>query len=93
MDLLSKVKKKLADLNIKYDSVSLSNRKDKKIKIVIDGNAIHFGDKNSITHLEQPNDNKKNAYQARASKIKNKNGEYTYKIKYTPNFLAYHVLW
>jgi hypothetical protein len=92
-DLIQKVKNKLAALGIDYDSVSLSNRPGKKIKIIINGKTIHFGDKNSTTFIEKEDEKKRMAYQARASKIKNKNGEYTYKIKYTPNYLAFHVLW
>lgn len=64
-DLLSKVKRRLADLNIKYDYVSLSERPKKKIRIVIDGKTIHFGAKGSITHLEQPNEKKRNAFHKR----------------------------
>lgn len=92
-DLLSRVKNKLAALGIDYESVQLSDRPNKKIKIVINGRVIHFGAKGSITYLEQTNEQKRAAYRARASKIKNKNGEYTYKIKYTPNYLAFNVLW
>lgn len=50
-DLLSKVKKKLSDLNIKYDSVNLSDRPNKKIRIMINGKVIHFGAKNSVTFI------------------------------------------
>lgn len=41
-NLIDKVKDKLKELNIKYESVSLSNRPDKKIKIIINGKTIHF---------------------------------------------------
>ena len=33
------------------------------------------------------------SYRARASKIKNKKGELTYKMKDTANYWAYHYLW
>lgn len=56
--------------------------------------SINFGAKNnSIAFLEGASEQKRNAYRARASKIKNKSGEYTYKIKYTPNFLSFNILW
>jgi hypothetical protein len=93
INLLTSVKKKMRKLKIPYQYAELSNRPDKKIKVVIDGQTIHFGDKNSTTYLEGASDEKRDAYRARASKIKNKDGQYTYLIKYTPNYLAYHVLW
>lgn len=93
MALLEKVKKRLQELNVPFQDVQLSPKPDKKIMVVINGKKIHFGAKNSYTYLEGADNKKKESYQARASKITNKNGEYTYKIKYTPNYLAYHVLW
>lgn len=91
--LLEKVKKRLQELNVPFEDVQLSSRPNKKIMVVINGKKIHFGAKNSITHIEQQNEKKRDAYRARASKITNKNGEYTYKIKYTPNYLSFFVLW
>lgn len=93
MSLIDKVKKKLAEFKVPYELVELSDKPNKKIKIVINGKVIHFGDKNSLTFLEGADDKKRKAYQARASKITNKDGEYTYKIRYTPNFLSFNILW
>lgn len=93
MSLLIKIKRKLKKLKIPYSYVDLSNKQDKKIKIIINNKTIHFGAKSSITWIEGASEQKKNAYQARASKITNTQGEYTYLVKYTPNYLAYHVLW
>jgi hypothetical protein len=92
-DLLDKVKKNLKKYKIPYDYVMLSDKPNKKIKISINGKIIHYGLKGSQTWIEGASEDKKNSYQARASKITNKNGEYTYKIRYTPNFLSYWTLW
>ena len=92
-DLLDKVKKNLKKYKIPYDKVELSPKKDKKIRITIDGRPIDYGLKTSQTWIEGANETKKNSYQARASKIKNSKGEYTYKIRYTPNFLSFWTLW
>lgn len=45
------------------------------------GKKVHFGQQ------------KRSAYRARASKIRNKEGQYTYEIRNTPNYLAYNILW
>lgn len=63
--LISLVKKKLESLKIPYESVELSDKPNKKIKIVIDGKVIHFGQKNSITYLEHKDEAKRNAFHKR----------------------------
>ena len=93
MNILEKVKQRLIKLKVPFTDLSLSDRPNKKIKIIINGKIIHYGDKNSHTYIEGADEKKRNAYRARASKIKNKNGQYTYLIKYTPNYLAYWTLW
>ena len=91
--LLDKVKANLKKYKVPYDYVMLSDKPNKKIKISINGKIIHYGDKNSITFIERNDKEKQRLYQARASKITNKNNEYTYKIRYTPNFLSFWTLW
>lgn len=75
-----------------------STRKDKRYMLVTAGKKIHFGYKGpngevAQTYFDGASEEKRNAYRARASKIKNKAGELTYQIPYTPNMLAYHFLW
>ena len=76
-------------LKIPFEDVRLSDKPDKKIMVKIEGKWNHFGAKNSQTFIEGASEQKRDSYRARASKITNKEGQYTYKIKYTPNFLAY----
>jgi hypothetical protein len=93
MNLLYLVKQRMKQLKIPYEDVKLSDKPDKKIMTKIAGKWIHFGAKNSQTFLEGASEAKRDSYRARASKIKNKEGNFTYNIKYTPNFLSYFILW
>lgn len=76
-----------------------SKRKGKKFSVYVKGangnkKLIHFGaagmdDWRSGTATKEQRD----SYRARARGIKNKNGQYTYKLKDTPNYWAYNYLW
>lgn len=91
--LLNKVKKKAKAMKIK-GVIEMSNRKGKKLMITTpEGRKIHFGSDVSNTFLEGASEQKRNAYRARASKIKNKQGQFTYKIPGTANYYAYNILW
>jgi peptidase E len=92
-NLIDKVKKRLKELNIKYDYVSLSDRPDKKIKIVIDGRIIHFGAKNSISFLEGASKRKRDSYIARHSKIMLKDGTRAIDKLYSPAWMSKNILW
>ena len=93
MSLVNKAKKRAKKLNIEGE-IFLSTRKGKKLKILTPGNKwIHFGSSKSQTFLEGASEEKRQAYQARASKIKNKEGQYTYMIPGTPNYYSYNILW
>jgi hypothetical protein len=99
--LLAKARSKLRELIkskiVNKDDVvdiKLSDKPDKKLMVELrDGKIIHFGAKNSLTFLEGADENKKKLYQLRASKIKNKQGRFTYKLANTANFWAFHILW
>lgn len=80
-----------------------SNIKNKKYKVKVDSKyTIHFGhtkyqhykDKIGLYSNLDHNDKKRRTdYRRRASKIKNKQGAFTYKIPYTSNWFAYNFLW
>lgn len=53
----------------------------------------HFGLAGAYTWFDGAPVEKRNSYRARASKITNKRGQYTYKIAGTSNSLAYWILW
>ena len=92
-DLLDKVKKNLKKYKIPYDKVELSPLPTKKIRLWINNKPIDYGLKTSQTWIEGASKEKQKSYQARASKITNKNGEYTYLIPYTKNNLSFFTLW
>ena len=85
-----------------YD-YQLSNKKGKKLMVIVNGKVIHFGDIryqhfNDKTGLLDKklnhNDKKRQAsYLARAKGIKNKKGELTYKNPESANYHAVKILW
>jgi|TARA_R100000278_G_scaffold107661_1_gene84448 hypothetical protein len=76
-----------------------SKRAGKKFSVYVKGPSgnkklIHFGAKGmddwrSGTATKE----QRKSYRARASGIRDKNGNLTYKNKNTPNYWAYHYLW
>jgi len=55
---------------------------------------INFGLDTATTYFDDPAlKTKRESYLARASKITNKKGQYTYKIAGTANSFAYYILW
>ena len=87
---------------MKYN-YELSTKKNKKLKVVVNGKTIHFGDvryqhfKDSTGLLDKKlnhRDKKRQAsYFARAKGIKNKQGQLTYKDPMSPNYHAVKMLW
>ena len=87
---------------LKYRAINLygakdleySNRMNKKYMVTLkNGEKIHFGDdryEDYLTHLDRK---RRAQYRKRASKIKDKHGNLTYKDKNSPNFWSYHLLW
>lgn len=80
-----------------------SNRLNKKYKVVVNDTApIHFGDnryehyKDKIgmfSNLDHLNNTRRMNYLKRSKKIKNKRGQITANIKYTPNWFSINYLW
>ena len=54
---------------------------------------VHFGLDGAYTYYDGASPEKRNSYLARASKIKNASGKYTYLIPGTANSFAYWLLW
>ena len=68
--------------------ISKSNRKDKKLKAVIDNKkTIHFGASGYSDYTKNKDDNRKDAYTQR-----HKNNE-NWKDAKTAGFYAKHILW
>jgi len=74
--------------------LSYSNRKNKKYMVTLkNGNKIHLGDRRYQDYLSHQDWKRRIQYRKRASKIKNKDGELTYRDPNYANFWSYHLLW
>lgn len=90
---LEKLNNKLKKIGLD-GKIEKSRAKNKRfVHIDSNGKRTNFGDPNAKTFFDGATQEKRKSYQARASKIKNKQGEYTYKKKGTANYLAYNLLW
>jgi len=70
-----------------------SSRKNKKYMVNYRGTPVHFGDSRYEDFLDHKDNERRHRYRQRASKIVNKLGQLTYKIRGTPNYYSYHLLW
>lgn len=70
-----------------------SNRKGKKYYVVYGGKIINFGDSNMEDFTQHKDEKRRASYRARASGIKNKDGQLTYKLKTSSNYWSYWLLW
>jgi len=68
--------------------LELSEKKDKKYKVIVDGKSIHFGS-TLEDYTKHQNEARRKSYLARATAIK---GNWKAN-KYSPNNLAIHLLW
>lgn len=70
-----------------------SKAKNKKYFVIYNNKIINFGDARYEDYTTTGDKVKRSNYRKRASKIKNKYGQYTFSNKNYPNFWAYHLLW
>jgi hypothetical protein len=70
-----------------------SRAKNKKYYVVYKGKKIHFGDTRYEDYTTHGDSERRKRYLARAKKIKNKEGRYTYRDKNSPNFWSVNLLW
>ena len=86
--------------------VELSDRKNKKYKILVNGSWVHFGDKRyehyktSLliptkyhVYAEHHDEIRRDRYLKRAEKIKDKQGNLTYLDPQSPNYWSVRLLW
>jgi hypothetical protein len=71
----------------------ISKRNNKRFFVKYDGKIIHFGLKHGSTFIDHMDETKRKNWYKRHSKIKNKNGQYVIKLKTSPDFWAYKILW
>jgi hypothetical protein len=71
----------------------LSDRKDKKFYVLYNGRVINFGSKHGRSFIDHGDENIKNAWYARHSKIKNMTGELVINLKTSPSYWSHKILW
>ena len=77
------------------DQLQISKAKNKRFVLIKDGKRINFGLWDGVGHafIDHKDDKIKLAWIARHSKIKLKDGRLAYKVKDSPEYLAYRILW
>ena len=71
----------------------ISTTQHKRFFVVYDGRIIHFGSKHAKTFIDHHDDDKRKAWIARHSKIKNKDGQYVIHLKTSPSYWSCKILW
>ena len=78
------------------DQLQISKAKNKRFVLIKDGKRVNFGlypFSGAGTYLDHADDKLKSAWIARHSKIKLKDGRLAYKVKDSPEYLSYNILW
>ena len=70
-----------------------STRVHKRYYVVYNEKIIHFGSATGQTYIDHKDDKKMKAWKARHSEIINKNNIPFYKIKESPEYWSWHLLW
>lgn len=70
-----------------------SKKKGKKYDVIYKGKIVSFGSKGMSDYTIHKDKERRNRYRARHSKIKLKDGRLAYKVKGTPAFFSWHILW
>lgn len=88
------LQKKAKELGAK--SLDYFKRKNKKYVVTLsspNGKQIHFGSPLYEDFLIHKDDNRRENYLKRATKIRNKKGDLTYNNPESPNFWSINLLW
>lgn len=81
---------------VKNKKYSVYVMKDDKKKLISFGDTRYeqFKDKlGHYSHLNHGDEKRRKSYLRRAKGIKNKEGQLTYKLKYSPNYWSVNYLW
>lgn len=70
-----------------------SKKKGKKYDVIYKGKIVSFGSKGMSDYTIHKDKERRNRYRARHSKIKLKDGRLAYKVKGTPAFFSWNLLW
>ena len=76
------------------ESLDYSNRKNSKYVVTQpNGHKVHFGSSQYADYLIHKDKERRDRYLARAKKIKNKQGEFTYDNPESANYWSVNLLW
>ena len=67
--------------------------KGKRFYVIYNDHRINFGSQSNNTFIDHGDTKKRDAWRARHSKIKLKNGQFAYLVKSQPEFYSYNLLW
>ena len=70
-----------------------SKTKHKKYYVVYKGKRINFGSDIGKTFIDHGDKKIRNAWRARHRAIRNKQGQLVYKLKTSPAYWSWHILW
>ena len=68
-------------------------RSNKRFYVDFGGKIIHFGSKSNNTFIDHGNFKLRENWKKRHSKIKLKDGRFAFRVKESPEFWSYHLLW
>jgi hypothetical protein len=70
-----------------------SQRKGKKLFIVYNGRKIHFGSRSNSDYLIHNDDEQRERFHTRATKIRSKDGSFAYQNMNSPLYYSVNILW
>lgn len=88
---MNKLKEKA--LRLGATDLKKSTRKNKRLMVLYNDKWIHFGDPRKIAFVDHGDKKRRKNYMNRASGIKNKKGQKTYKLKTSSNYWSFNLLW
>jgi hypothetical protein len=88
---MDKLKNK--SLSLGASEFGISKTKNKRFYVIYNNKKINFGSTTNNTFIDHGDQDKRRAWFSRHSNIKNKNGELVYKLKSSPDYWSYNILW
>ena len=79
--------------NLGASAFGVSKAKGKRYYVIYNNKIINFGSNIGSTFIDHHDQKKRRAWQARHSKITNKQGKYVYKLPSSPAFWSWNLLW
>ena len=80
-------------LRLGASDFGVSKAKGKKYYVIYKGKKINFGAKGMSDYTIHKDKARRDRYRARHSKIKLKDGRFAYKVKESPAFWSWTILW